>query len=71
MKLTPKQEYNLLVAREYLSLAEELESAKRRAKGQEMLREAQALFFQLPREFTDEEFSNKYTTLYNKLYRGF
>ena len=71
MKLTPTQEYELATAREYLLLAEDLEAANRRAKGQEILREAQALFFQLPREFTDEEFTDKYTAIYNKLYRGY
>ena len=71
IELTPEQEYHKEEAWKSLLLAQKLYDTKRRARGQEVLREAQASFFQLPRGFTDTDFELQYERLYNQLYRGF
>jgi len=71
IELDPKQQYQLEQAWEELNFAQKLCDAGRRARGQEVLRKAQALFFQLPRGFTLPEFEQQYEQLYSKLYRGF
>jgi len=71
MELDPREEYFLEEAKKSLSLAQSLFDQRRLARGQEVLREAQAFFYQLPRGFTDPEFEQQYDQIYSKLYRGF
>ena len=69
--LTPDQQLAHDEAWKSLRLARNLFEQRRLARGQEVLREAQASFFQLPRQFTDADFELQYERLYNQLYRGF
>ena len=69
--LTPTQQHNYDEAWKSLALTERLLEQRRIARGQEVLREAQALMFQMPREFTDADFEQQYERLYNQLYRGY
>jgi len=71
MELTSVQQYKLEEAQKSLSLAKQLLDQNRLARAQEVLRDAQALFFQLPRGFTDPDFEQQYNQLYSKLYRGY
>ena len=70
-ELTPEEEFQWEEAWKSLRLAEKLNNEKRRARGQDVLREAQALMFKMPRWFTDSDFELQYERLYNQLYRGF
>ena len=70
-ELTPDEQFQWDEAWKSLRLAERLNNEKRRARGQEVLREAQALMFKMPRWFTDSDFELQYERLYNQLYRGF
>ena len=69
--LTPTEEFQWEEAWKSLRLAENMLSQQRRARGQEVLREAQSLMFKMPRWFTDSDFELQYERLYNQLYRGF
>ena len=70
-ELTPDEEFQWEEAWKSLRLAESLHDQKRRARGQEVLREAQEQMFKMPRWFTDSDFELQYERLYNLLYRGF
>lgn len=71
IELTPEQEYQRELAWKALNLAEKMIEQKRRAKGQEVLREAQELMFKLPSGFTDQAFDEQYLRAHNQLYRGY
>lgn len=68
--LTPHQEHSLEEAWKSLRLAAALTKNNRRARAQEVLREANDFIFKMPKEFTDEDFRQQYDQLYNQLYRG-
>ena len=70
-KLTPEENFQWEEAWKSLRLAENMFDQNRRARGQDVLREAQALMFKMPRWFTDSDFEIQYEKLYNQLYRGF
>tara|TARA_R110002012_G_scaffold106804_2_gene248087 strand:- start:69 stop:296 length:228 start_codon:yes stop_codon:yes gene_type:complete len=69
--LTPQQKLDYAEAWRVLKLAEDLWEQRRKARGQEVLRDAQSLMFKMPREFTDADFEQQYERLYNQLYRGY
>ena len=69
--LTPEEEFQWEEAWKSLRLAESMHDQKRRARGQEVLRDAQEQMFKMPRWFTDSDFELQYERLYNQLYRGF
>jgi len=53
-----------------LDRAQALTDYNRRARAQESLTEALYMFHMLPRWFTDEKWTAKWTKLHNKLYTG-
>ena len=70
-ELTPEEEFQWEEAWKSLRLAQSMHEQSRRARGQDVLREAQSLMFKMPRWFTDSDFELQYERLYNQLYRGF
>lgn len=70
-ELTPDQEHFFDVAWRSLRLAAALTKNNRRARAQEVLREAQFAIFKMPKGFTDEDFRQQYDQLYRKLYQGY
>ena len=71
IELTPLQEHSLEEAWKSLRLAAALTENNRRARAQEVLREAQDSIFKMPKGFTDEDFKQQYNQLYRKLYQGY
>ena len=71
MELSPVQQFHLEEARKSLVLAGRLADAGRRARGQDVLRDAQMSYDRLPRWYKDEEYEKQFAQTHSLLYRGF